>query len=88
MVFHLIRDLLYEGVPPGRIPIDLVTRLPFSGPVLAWRLLLWLDRRRPDDTGRVTAHHVYRLAAEEQAASAYKSLAHAILRLRSAGVPR
>ncbi|MFJ7059978.1 aminoglycoside phosphotransferase family protein [Streptomyces microflavus] len=88
VVFHLIRDLLYEGVPPGRIPIDLVTRLPFSGPVLAWRLLLWLDRRRPDDTGRVTAHHVHRLAAEEQAASAYKSLAHAILRLRSAGVPR
>lgn len=88
VVFHLIRDLLYEGVPPGRLPIDLVTRLPFSGPVLTWRLLLWLDRRRHDDTGLVTAHDVYRLAAEEQAASAYKSLAHAILRLRGAGVPR
>ncbi|MGW4285441.1 aminoglycoside phosphotransferase family protein [Streptomyces sp. NPDC004673] len=43
VVFHLVRDLLYEGVKPGRISIDLITRLPFSGPVLAWRLLLWLD---------------------------------------------
>ncbi len=88
VVFHLMRDLLYEGVPPGRIPVDLVARLPFSGPVLAWRLLLWLDRRRPQDIGLVTAHDVYRLAAEELAARAYRSLAQAVLHLRSVGVPR
>lgn len=45
-----MRDLLYEGVRPGRIPVDLVTQLPFSGPALAWRPLLWLDRRRTQDT--------------------------------------
>ncbi|MDJ0342626.1 aminoglycoside phosphotransferase family protein [Streptomyces sp. H10-C2] len=88
VVFHLVRDLLYEGVPPGRIPVDLVTRLPFSGPVLAWRLLLWLDRRRPQDIDLVTTRAVYRLAAEEQAASAYMSLAQTVALLRAAGVPR
>ncbi|MET9479955.1 aminoglycoside phosphotransferase family protein [Streptomyces sp. NPDC006638] len=88
VVFHLVRDLLYGGVPPGRIPVDLLTRLPFSGPVLAWRLLLWLDRRRTQDIDLITAHDVYRLAAEEQAASAYRSLAQSVALLRAAGVPR
>src|SRR5690606_20908315 len=44
VVFHLVRDLLYAGLNADRLPIDLMTRLPFSGPVLAWRLLLWLER--------------------------------------------
>ncbi|MEU8999289.1 aminoglycoside phosphotransferase family protein [Streptomyces caniferus] len=86
VAFHLVRDLLYEGVPPERIPV--ATRLPFSGPVLAWRLLLWLDRRRTQDIDLVTTHDVYRLAAEEQAASAYRLLAQAVAALRAAGVPR
>jgi aminoglycoside phosphotransferase (APT) family kinase protein len=88
VVFHLVRDLLYGGMPPGRIPVDLLTRLPFSGPVLAWRLLLWLDRRRTRDIDLITAHDVYRLAAEEQDASAYRSLAQSVALLRAAGVPR
>ncbi len=88
VVFHLVRDLLYEGTPPGRIPVDLLTRLPFSGPVLAWRLLLWLDRRRTHDIDLVTVHDIYRLAAEEQAASAYRSLAQTVELLRAADVPR
>ncbi|MGQ4400698.1 aminoglycoside phosphotransferase family protein [Streptomyces hayashii] len=88
VVFHLVRDLLYGGVPPGRIPVDLLTRLPFSGPVLAWRLLLWLDRRRMQDIDLITVHDIYRLAAEEQAASVYRSLAQTVALLRAAGVPR
>ncbi|MGW0768846.1 phosphotransferase [Streptomyces sp. NPDC002676] len=88
VVFHLLRDLLYAGVPPGRIPVDLVTRLPFSGPVLAWRLLLWLDRRRTQDIDLVTTRDVYRVAAEEQAVSAYRWIAQAVSLLRAAGVPR
>ncbi|MFJ4686302.1 phosphotransferase family protein [Streptomyces sp. NPDC088789] len=88
VVFHLVRDLLYRGVAPGRIPVDLLTRLPFSGPVLAWRLLLWLDRRRTRDIDLITAHDVHRLAAAEQAASAYRSLAQSVALLRAAGVPR
>lgn len=35
VVFHLVRDLLYAGLNADRLPIDLMTRLPFSGPVLA-----------------------------------------------------
>ncbi|MFI6473978.1 aminoglycoside phosphotransferase family protein [Streptomyces sp. NPDC050516] len=88
VVFHLVRDLLYEGVPPGRIPVDLLTRLPFSGPVLACRLLLWLDRRRTQDIDLVTTHDVYRLVTEERAATAYRSLAQAVSFLRAFGVPR
>ncbi|MBX9397871.1 aminoglycoside phosphotransferase family protein [Streptomyces sp. TRM72054] len=88
VIFHLVRDLLYEGMPPGRMPVGLLTRLPFSGPVLAWRLLLWLDRRRSQDIDLVTDHDVYRLAAEEQAASAYRRIAQTVVRLRAAGVPR
>ncbi|MDF9814172.1 aminoglycoside phosphotransferase family protein [Streptomyces sp. SPB162] len=88
VVFHLVRDLLYEGVRPWRIPVDLVTWLPFSGPVLTWRLLLWLDRRRAQDIDLVTTRAVYELAAEEHAASAYGSLAQAVALLRAAGVPR
>ncbi|MFE1405206.1 phosphotransferase family protein [Streptomyces sp. NPDC058770] len=88
VVFHLIRDLVYEGVPPGGVPVDLLTRLPFSGPTLTRRLLLWLDRRRTQDIDRVTVHDVHQLVAEEQAASAYTSLAQTVALLRAVGVPR
>ncbi|MEU3311565.1 aminoglycoside phosphotransferase family protein [Streptomyces sp. NPDC006662] len=88
VVFHLVRDLLYEGVPPGRIPVDLVTRLPFNGPVLAWRLLLWLDRRRTQDIDLVTTHDIYRLVTDDRAVSAYGSLTQAVSFLRASGVPR
>ncbi|MGW4978220.1 phosphotransferase [Streptomyces mirabilis] len=88
VVFHLVRDLLYEGVPPKDVPVGLMTRLPFSGPVLAWRLLLWLDRRRPEDIDLVTAREVGRLTAEEQAPAAYAALARTVSLLRAVGVPR
>lgn len=88
VAFHLVRDLLYGGVKPCRVPIDLVTRLPFSGPVLAWRLLLWLDRRRPQDIDLIAARDVHRLAAEDYASAAYASLGRAVSAMRAAGVPR
>ncbi|MFF9321671.1 aminoglycoside phosphotransferase family protein [Streptomyces sp. NPDC014735] len=88
VAFHLVRDQVYEGVAPGDVPVDLLTGLPFSGPALAWRLLLWLDRRRAQDIDRATVHDVRRLAAEEQAAAAHRALARTIARLRATGVPR
>ncbi|GAA3091236.1 hypothetical protein GCM10020254_40260 [Streptomyces goshikiensis] len=88
VVFHLVRDLLYEGVPPEQVPVDLLTAMPFSGPVLAWRLLLWLDRRRPHDIDLLSTHDVSRLAAEEQPTAAYRALARSVAVLRAAGVPR
>ncbi|MEU2393305.1 aminoglycoside phosphotransferase family protein [Streptomyces sp. NPDC007369] len=88
VVFHLVRDLLYEDVPPGRVPVDLLTAMPFSGPVLAWRLLLWLDRRRPRDIDLVSTHDVCQFADEEHAAAAYRSMARSVALLRASGVPR
>ena len=88
VVFHLVRDLLYGGTKPGRVPVDLMTRLPFSGPVLAWRLLLWLDRRRPQDIDLIAVRDVHQIAAEDHAPTAYASLAGAVSALRAAGVPR
>ncbi|MGK5446373.1 phosphotransferase family protein [Streptomyces radiopugnans] len=86
--FHIVRDLLYAGVKPDRVPVDLITRLPFSGPVLAWRVLLWLDRRRPEDIDLITDRDVQRLTAQDRAPAAYTSLARTISALRIAGVPR
>ncbi|MGW0879599.1 aminoglycoside phosphotransferase family protein [Streptomyces sp. NPDC002671] len=88
VVFHLVRDLLYAGVKPGPVPIDLMSRLPFSGSALAWRLLLWLDRRRPQDIDLIATRDVYRLAAEDHAPAAYALLTRAVSALRAAGVPR
>ncbi|MGW0841424.1 aminoglycoside phosphotransferase family protein [Streptomyces sp. NPDC002787] len=88
VVFHLVRDLLYTGMKTGRVPIDLMNRLPFSGPVLAWRLLLWLDRRRPQDIDLIPARDVHLLAAEDHAPAAYALLARAVSAMRAAGVPR
>ncbi|THA83292.1 aminoglycoside phosphotransferase family protein [Streptomyces sp. A0592] len=88
VVFHLVRDLLYDGVPPERVPVELLTAMPFSGPVLAWRLLLWLDRRRPHDIDQLSSHDVSRLAGEDQPTAAYRALARSVALLRVAGVPR
>lgn len=88
VVFHLVRDLLYTGAKPDRVPIDLITRLPFNGPVLAWRVLLWLDRRRPQDIDLIAARNVHRLAAQDHAVTGYASLARTVSALRTAGVPR
>ncbi|RPK62941.1 hypothetical protein EES43_12540 [Streptomyces sp. ADI96-02] len=75
-------------MPAGHVPIDLLTRMPFSGPVLVRRLLLWLDRRRTQDIDLVSTHDIRRIAAEEQAAPAYRSLAQTVEFLRAADVPR
>ncbi|WP_051774240.1 aminoglycoside phosphotransferase family protein [Streptomyces sp. NRRL S-237] len=88
VVFHLIRDLIYEDALPGRIPVDRMSELPLEGPVLAWRLLLWLDRRRPSDLDLISTHDVDRLTAEEHPAAACMELARVVSFLRAAGVPR
>ncbi|MFE2928087.1 aminoglycoside phosphotransferase family protein [Streptomyces goshikiensis] len=88
VVFHLVRDLIYEDALPGRIPVDRMAELPLEGPVLAWRLILWLDRRRPSDIDLISTHDVDRLTAEEHPAAACMELARVVSFLRAAGVPR
>ncbi|WP_327431393.1 aminoglycoside phosphotransferase family protein [Streptomyces sp. NBC_01236] len=87
-VFHLIRDLIYTSVAPRRLPIGVISQVRVSGAVLAWRLALWLDRRRSGDIQLVPAHDLYQLAAEDDPAAACGQLARTISHLRAAGVPR
>ena len=87
-VFHLIRDLIYASVEPRRLPIGTISQLQTSGAVLAWRLALWLDRRRPGDIHLLSAHDLYQLAAEDNLAEVCGQLARTVSHLRAAGVPR
>lgn len=87
-VFHLIRDLIYASVEPRRLPIGVISQLHASGAILAWRVALWLDRRRSGDLHLVSAHDLYQLAAEEDLAAACGQLARTVSHLRASGVPR
>lgn len=84
--FHLIRDLVYAGTSP--LPIDVIGQLPVTGLAAAWRLLRWLDRRRPEDLALVSSVGLRDLMATHEPTSAVRTLARLITRLRDAGVPR
>ncbi|WP_328915009.1 MULTISPECIES: phosphotransferase [unclassified Streptomyces] len=84
--FHLIRDLVYAG--PSPLPLDVIGRLPVTGPVAAWRLLRWLDRRRPGDLDLVPAQSLRDLTASPDPPGTVRVLARLITALRDAGVPR
>ncbi|MGW0992005.1 aminoglycoside phosphotransferase family protein [Streptomyces sp. NPDC002523] len=86
--FHLIRDLIYSSVPVHRIPAGLISQLCVPSAVLAWRLAMWLDRRRAGDIRLLPSHDLYRLVAEDDPAAACRELARTISHLRAAGVPR
>ncbi|GGU77423.1 hypothetical protein GCM10010211_49180 [Streptomyces albospinus] len=87
-VFHVIRDLIYTAVTPRRLPVGLVSQLGAPGAALAWRLALWLDRRRSGDIHLIPARDLYQLAAEDDPLAACEQLARQVSRLRTAGVPR
>jgi hypothetical protein len=85
-VFHVIRDLVYSGFSP--LPIDVIGQLPVTGSAAAWRLLRWLDRRRPDDLDLVPTEGLRDLMASLDPPSVVRTLALLITGLRDAGVPR
>lgn len=87
-VFHAVRDLLYAGATPGRLPGTSLSDLPVTGPLLAWRVVRWLDRRRPSDMDALSLPALYRLAGAPTPASAVLELAHLVAVLRDHGVPR
>ncbi|MGW2057601.1 aminoglycoside phosphotransferase family protein [Streptomyces sp. NPDC001840] len=86
--FHVVRDLIYTAARPHRLPIGIVSQLGSTGPALAWRLVLWLDRRRAGDIHLIPARDLYQLAAEDDPAAACEQLVRLVSRLRTAGVPR
>ena len=86
--FHILRDLIYMAVPLYRLPIGIISQIAPHGGTLAWRLALWLDRRRPGDLHLIRAHDLHQLAAHGDPAAACKQSARLIALLRTEGVPR
>ncbi|MEJ8650775.1 aminoglycoside phosphotransferase family protein [Streptomyces sp. MS1.AVA.3] len=87
-VFHVLRDLAYEGDASRRLPIKVMSSLPVSGGVLAWRLVRWLDRRRPLDIDLITSRDIHDLAGTSTSTAGIRQLACLLGRFRSKGVPR
>jgi Phosphotransferase enzyme family len=88
IMFHLVRDLVYARTPQKRIPLDVIGQVPVFGPVVAWRLVLWLDRRRPEDLHSLAQHDIHRLSRTSTPAEAARELGGLIAEFRSNGVPR
>ena len=87
-VFHAVRDLVYADIAPSRIPHTDLAELPTTAPLLAWRVIRWLDRRRADDLAALSLPALYRLASAPTAASAVRRLARLVATLHDLGVPR
>jgi len=87
-VFHLVRDLIYMGKAPDQLPISTICSLPVGPGVLVWRLLRWLDRRRPNDIDAITPYEIRRLANAVTPAALICELARLIAKLRAQGTPR
>ncbi|RBM22520.1 aminoglycoside phosphotransferase family protein [Streptomyces sp. PT12] len=88
IMFHLVRDLVYLGAPRQRLPLDVIGQVPAFGPVVAWRLVLWLDRRRPEDLHSLAAHDIHRLSRTSTPVEAARELGGLIAEFRGNGVPR
>ncbi|MEU6572534.1 aminoglycoside phosphotransferase family protein [Streptomyces sp. NPDC046805] len=86
--FHLVRDLLYAGTSPQHIPVQHIGQLPVIGSALAWRIALWLDRRRPTDIALLAVGDIEALATTATADAAVRTCATVTAGLLSAGVPR
>jgi hypothetical protein len=87
-VFHLLRDLVYSSVPPRAVPVEIVSSIPVPGGVAAWRIVHWLDRRRPQDLNALTADALSALLTSVTAADVVNELVRLIAELRDHGVPR
>lgn len=86
--FHLTRDLVYAGTSLREIPVRTLARLRVPGAVAAWRLLRWLDRRRPGDVALLPGHELRLLLDLTEPTEVARSLAVMVAAMRSVGVPR
>lgn len=66
-LFHALRDLLYLGWGLHQLPHGLLQRLQIPGPVMAHRVLLWLDRRPPHGMEAASRRNLDRLMLAEPA---------------------
>lgn len=88
IAFHAIRDLAYGGRQPSMIIEAIPTGEAQLGPMLAWRLALWADRRRPADSSRLRSDLIHRLCCAPSPTAALRQLAVALNQMRDAGTPR
>jgi tRNA A-37 threonylcarbamoyl transferase component Bud32 len=86
-LFHTLRDLLYRA-GSRRIPHDQLERLQVPGPVMAWRLLLWLDRRPTPVLRAASRRSLHQLMDEPKPMDVSRIAAHAITEAFELGVPR
>ncbi|RPK63401.1 Phosphotransferase enzyme family protein [Streptomyces sp. ADI96-02] len=87
-MFHLIRDLIYAGTAPSELPVDVISQVPVTGLVLAWRVVQWLDRRRPRDINELSHREFDRIALAGTSADAVRATGRCIALLRAVGVPQ
>ncbi|KIH97630.1 hypothetical protein LP52_18160 [Streptomonospora alba] len=85
--FHALRDLAYTHSGKS-VPFSVLARLPTTTAVLAWRIALWLDRRRPGDLMRITAHDLSNIVSAPDAESALRRALNIVVTARDGGVPR
>ncbi|WP_306369395.1 phosphotransferase family protein [Nocardiopsis sp. CC223A] len=86
-LFHALRDLLYL-TSSRRIQHERLERLQVPGPVMAWRILLWLDRRPALCPNAATRRSLRRLMEEPKPMNVSRIAAHAITEAFDLGVPR
>jgi hypothetical protein len=87
-MFHLVRDLIYAGMAPQHLPVDVISRVPATGSVLAWRVVQWLDRRCPRNINELSLREFHRIALASTSTEAVRALGRLIALLRAVGVPR
>ncbi|MBO0610696.1 phosphotransferase [Myceligenerans salitolerans] len=84
--FHAVRDALLSELDPAVLaPLE---DLNLVGPVLAWRLALWLDRRRPGDLGLLDITTVECLCRARTPTESLDAFIDTLGTLLAAGVPR
>jgi hypothetical protein len=88
VVFHVLRDLLYDGHLVQPMTVTLLGRLGTPGAVLAWRLIRWADRRRAGDLALIPSRDLDELSLETNPVTACQRLTQLIVALRARGVPR
>ncbi|GAA2031302.1 hypothetical protein GCM10009839_33990 [Catenulispora yoronensis] len=88
-LFHTVRDLIYAG---RNAPEQLAARcgggMQALGVTLAWRVVLWTDRRRPADLDLLPHRTLTSLAATDEPADLIAHLASIIAAMAEHGTPR
>lgn len=88
-LFHTVRDLVYAGrSTPEQLSSGRARGMQALGVTLAWRVVLWTDRRRPADLDLLPRRSLATLAATDEPADLLAHLASIITVMAEHGTPR